>query len=251
MRRVLSFAVCLGAAVVCRGADDVDGLVAQGVAAEARLDPKAALVFFRQADKGRPDDPMILQKIAQELSDSTDLAKTQAEREKLVAEALPFAQRAMALSPKSAVNVLSVAICYGKLALDAGTRAKIEDSRLVKRYAEEALALDPNYAWAHHVLARWNVEVASLGFADRMVVRVVYGGLPEASFDVAIQHFRRAVELAPDQPSHRLELGFAYLAAGRKADARREFTAGLALSSREVFDDATKGRAREALAKLK
>jgi tetratricopeptide (TPR) repeat protein len=251
MRRIWSFAAAFGAAVVCRGAGDVDGLVAQGLAAEARLDPKAALVFFRQADAARPNDPMILQKIAQELSDSTDFAPTKAERMRLVAEALPFAQRAVALAPKNAVNVLSVAICYGKLALDAGTRAKIEDSRLVKRYAEEALALDPNYAWAHHILARWNMEVASLSFADRVVVRVVYGGLPDASFDVAIQHFRRAVELAPDQPAHRLELGFAYLADDRPADARREFIAGLAMPSREVFDDATKQRARVALAKLK
>ena len=246
---LIAAGLCLSLAA--RGADDPDALIRQGLAAEARLDPRAALPFFRQADALRPNDPVLLQKIAQQLSDSTAVATNNDEKLRLATAALPFAQRAMALAPKNAVNVLSVAICYGKIALFSGTRAKIENSRLVKRYAEEALALDPNYDWAHHVLALWHTEVASLGFADRLVVRVVYGGLPDASFDQAIAHLRRAVALAPDQPSHHIELGFTYLAAGRPADARREWQLGLALPDRGIFDAGAKQRARDALAKSK
>ncbi len=251
MKHTLILVALLTSAVGGRGAEEVSALIKQGLAAEAKLDPRAALVFFRQADAAKPDDPVILQKIAQQLSDSTALTASKEERQHLAAEALPFAQRAMALAPKSAVNVLSVAICYGKLALDAGTRVKIEDSRLVKGYAEEALVLDPNYDWAHHVLARWHTEVADLGFADRLALRVVYGGLPSATLTEAIAHFKRAVELAPTQPSHHIELAFALLADGRKADARVEFQRGLDLPAQGVFDNETKDRARAALKKLK
>jgi predicted Zn-dependent protease len=58
-------------------------------------------------------------------------------------KALAYAKRAVALQPENAVNVLSLAICYGKMAVFSDTRAKIEFSRLVKLDAERALALDP------------------------------------------------------------------------------------------------------------
>jgi tetratricopeptide (TPR) repeat protein len=237
--------------VAIHGTDDVDALVKQGLAAEAKLDPRTALVFFRQADAAKPNDPVILQKISQQLSDSTAIAATKEEKQRLATEALGYAQRALALAPKNAVNVLSVAICYGKLALYAGTRVKVENSRLVKRYADEALALDPNSDWAHHVIGRWHYEVATLGLADRLALRLVYGGLPPASLDEAVAQFKRAVELAPAQPSHHIELAFALLAAGRKADARREFQLGLDLPALEIHDAGAKDRARAALAKLK
>ncbi len=253
LKRGILIALLFASALVGRGAEDLDALLKQGLTAEVRLDPRAALVFFRQADAAKPDDPFILQKIAQQLSDSTSVAPLPAkeERRRLVGEALTYAQRAAALAPKNALNVLSVAICYGKLALDSGTRAKIENSRLVKRHAEEALALDAASDWAHHILARWHLEVASLGFADRIALKVVYGGLPSATVAEAIAHFQRAAELAPKQPSHHIELAFALLAASRKADARREFQAGLDLPDSMVVDAEAKERARAALAKLK
>ncbi|MEI6862223.1 MAG: hypothetical protein WCL04_08230 [Verrucomicrobiota bacterium] len=253
MQRTLFLVILLASALVGRAAAEVDALLRQGLAAEVRLDPRAAVVFFRQADAAKPDDPFILQKIAQQLSDSTSAAPipTKEERRRLATEALTYAQRAVTLAPRSSLNVLSVAICYGKIALDAGTRAKIENSRLVKRYVEEALALDPASDWAHHVLARWHLEVASLGFADRVALKLVYGGLPPATLAEAIAHFQRAIGLDPKQPSHHIEFAFALLAADRKADARREFQTGLGLPDLMVVDAGAKERARAALAKLK
>ncbi len=251
LKQILLGLVFFSSALAGYAAADVDVLVRQGLDAEAKLDPKTALGFFRRADTAKPDDPFILQKIAQQLSDSTALAATKEDRQQLATDALAYAQRAMALAPNNAVNVLSVAICYGKIALNAGTRVKIEDSRLVKQYAEQALALDPNYDWAHHVLACWHEEVAALRLADRLALRLVYGGLPPASLDEAIAQFRRAAELAPKQPAHHLELGFALISAGRRDEARREFQLGLDLPPLEVSDAGDKERARAALAKLK
>jgi tetratricopeptide (TPR) repeat protein len=155
------------------------------------------------------------------------------------------------LNPQSAENVLSLAICHGTLGVYSDTRTKIRYSRLVKEEAEQSLALDPDYDWAHHVLGRWHYEVASLGTATRLVVGLVYGGLPDASVDQAIIHLERAVTLAPENAPHHLELGFAYLAAGRTADARAAFERGLALPSVGKHDETAKTRARSALANLK
>lgn len=233
-------------------ATTADTFIREGLAAEAALDTPRALAAFISADQAKPDDAFILQKIARHYSDSiVDLPADQIAEKKRRAElALAYSQRAVALNPKSAENVLSLAICHGTLAVYSDTRTKITYSRLVKDDAERALALNPDYDWAHHVLGRWHYEVATLGTTTRFFVRVIYGGLPDASVAKAIEHLERAVALAPGVAPHHLELGFAYLAADRPADARAAFTRGLALPSTGKHDEAAKSRARSALTSL-
>jgi tetratricopeptide (TPR) repeat protein len=225
-------------------------LLREALAAEARLETKRALALFHAAERQRPDDPFLLQKIARQYSDLVVELPTAAEQRSAVERALDYARRAVALAPHRAENVLSVAICFGKLALLSGPRDQVRYSRLMRDEAERALALDPSYAWAHHLLGRWHYEVAGLGATARLFVKLFYGGLPAASFGAAVRHLQRAVELEPDQLSHHLELGFAHLAAHEPAQARAAFAAGLALPSREKHDESAKARARAALASL-
>jgi len=234
------------------GADatSTDELVKKGLEAESRMDPKAALELFERANALRPNDPFILQRISRQFSDSTVLTASPEEKRRLAEKALAYSQIAYEQAPKDPVNVLSLAICYGKLGLYGGADEKVKNARMIKKYAEEALALDPNYDWAHHVLGRWHHEVAELGGTKRFLVKLFYGGLPTASFADSIKHLQRAVELAPDTVGHRIELGFAYRAAGRLEEARAELERGLNLPAREIHDEPAKRRAREALAAM-
>lgn len=245
-RLPLRVLACLPAALFAAGPDD---LVQQALAAEASLDTRSALTLFQQADAARPNDAFILQKIARQYSDlMVDQPDGEAQK-RFARTALDYAQRAVALKPDDAVNVLSLAVCHGKLAVYSDTQGKVHYSRLVKAEAERALMLDPHYAWAHHVLGRWHHEVAALGSTSRFFVRVLHGGLPAASFDQAIAHLRRATELEPGELSHWLELGFALAAASRPAEARECWQRGLAMPARGKHDEPAKQRAREALAK--
>lgn len=228
----------------------VDSLLSEAIAAEARLDSRRALELLLEAERARPDDAVILRRIARQYSDLTVELPDPEKRKESVERALDYSQRALALDPTNPEGVLSLAVCYGKLALFSSTREKVELSRLVRIKAERALALDSGYSWAHHLLGRWHYEVSELGSVARFVVRLIYGGLPDASTAEAVRHLERAVQLAPDQLQHRLELGFAYLANGEGEKARAAFEAGLAMPSREKHDEPAKQRAREALAKL-
>jgi len=249
MRRAL-LPLALGAATMLHAADP-GALVQAALAAEARFDSKTALALFSAALAARPDDGFLLQKISRQYSDLTLDTPDVAEKKRLCTEALACAQRAIALQPDNAVNVLSLAICYGKLATYSDTRVKLEYSRLVKRYAEQALTLDPDYDYAHHVLGRWHYEVASLGAPTRWLVRLVYGGLPDASTAEAVRQLTRATEISPHLPAHRVELGFALLADGQRDAARRAFERALAMPKREKYDDEARQRARDALAQLR
>jgi len=225
-------------------------LVRAGEAADARLDPGRALQFYLQANAEHPNDPAILLKVAKAYSDSTLADADRDENRRRMAAALECSRRAAQLKPHDPVALLSVAVSYGKLGIYCDTGEKIKYARLVKDYAEQALAADPNYAYAHHVLGQWEYEVASLGRTKRFLVSIFYGGLPAASAAEGVRELERAVQLEPDTTSHHLALGFAYLANGECAKGRQCFERVLAMPCRELYDPDCHRQAEQALAGL-
>lgn len=235
-------------AALLAAADDLRPLLDEAAAAEARLDSARALELFLQADAAKPGDAFILQKIAKQYSDLVPDQTTKEAKKTFATRALDYAQRSHQLEPANAVHVLALAICRGHLALVSDVRTKVELAHLIKADAERALRLDPDYAWAHHLLGRWHYEVAGLGRIALFFARLFYGGLPPASVEAGIAHLQRATELDPREPNHWIELGFAYAAAGRTIEARAAWEHGLALPDRGKHDPEAKRRAREALA---
>ncbi|MBI2517952.1 MAG: hypothetical protein HYV95_13695 [Opitutae bacterium] len=226
-------------------------LVRDALAAEEKWDSAGALRLFLEADKAQPNDAFILQKIAKQYSDLVFAQKDDAAKKELAERALGYAQRSLALEPGNAVYALSPAICHGHLALVGSIRTKVELSRVIKDEIEHALQLDPNYAWAHHLLGRWHGELATLGPTARFLVRLFYGRLPDASREKGIRHLQRATELEPAEPNHWIDLGFAYAETGQSADARRCWERGLALPATGPHDEPAREHARAALARLR
>ncbi len=250
LRRLALLLLFTAGTLRAASAPDATQLIAEARDAEVKLDSRRALELYLAADQAKPNDPVIIQKIARQYSDLVADLPTDAERRNYAQTALDYSKRSVELAPKNPENVLSLAVCYGKLGVYSDTETKLKYSRLVKEEADRALALDPNYAWAHHVLGRWNYEVATLGSGSRLFVKLFYGGLPSATTAAAVQQLRRAVELEPNELAHQLELGFALAADGQKADARTQFEKGLALPSTKKYDDPAKARARAALSHL-
>jgi tetratricopeptide (TPR) repeat protein len=240
----------LGADTQVAGNSQFESLVQKGEEADAQFDPNRALQFYLKAFAERPRDVPMLLKIAKEYSDSTLAISDPEEDRRRIVKALEYSNRASELDPHNAVASLSKAICYGKLGSYGEIREKIEDARLVKQYADEALAEDPNYAYAHHVLGQWEYEVAELGRTKRFLVTVVFGGLPPASTEEAVNQLELAVKLEPNVSSHRLALGFAYLANGEPAKARPLFEQVIAMPCRELYDADCRRQAERAIANM-
>jgi tetratricopeptide (TPR) repeat protein len=230
------------------GNPQFDDLVHQGEAADARFDPNGALPFYLKAHAERPADIPIMLKIAKEYSDSTIAIPEAEEDRRRIEKALEYSNRAVELDPHNAVALLSKAICYGKLAGYSDTREKIEYVRLVKQFADQALAEDPKYAYAHHVLGQWEYQVAALGRTKQFLVALVFGGLPPASTQEGVHQLQLAVELEPNIASHRLALGFAYIANGEPGKARPLFEEVVAMPCRELYDVDCHRQATKALA---
>ncbi len=248
---ILIFALPLIAADHEAGLEgEAAALYDRAVEAEQDLRTNNALGLFLQVEELAPNNAKVMQKIARQYSDSTVDTRDEDRQRELLDQALTYSKRAVELNPEDPINVLSVAITKGKIATLGSNKAKVEAARDIKANALRAIELDPDYAWAHHVLGRWHREVDSLGAIARFFTKMLYGGLPEASVEEAIFHLKKATELDPSGLSHYLELGFAYAAAGEIELARKNFAQGLSMPSREKHDDAAKSRAESALAEL-
>ena len=98
----------------------------------------------------------------------------------------------------------------GNIALTESSKKKVQLSVVVKNEVMKAIELDDKNDTAHHLLARWHRGVANLSWIERGFAKIFYGGLPSASHEEAIEHFKEAVKILPTYINHRLELARTY-----------------------------------------
>jgi tetratricopeptide (TPR) repeat protein len=246
---LLSIWLAVAAADLHARMDD-GSLLAQGDAYDARLDTAHALESYLQAEALGRSDADLLWRIARQYALSMNDTGAKNEQKRRGERALEYANRAVAANPRSAKAQLAAAVCYGRLIPFGDTKTKVTYSRLIKQHAETALQLDPTDSYAYHILGAWNFELAKLSPFMRSAAKLIYGELPSASNEAAVQYLREAVSRAPERVSHRVELGRAYAALGNANEARSELQAALGLPNREKDDPESKRRAVETLRQL-
>lgn len=249
-RRRLIF--CMTILVGCagefaRGDGQVEDLLQRGDAFDEQHRNAEALPYFIEANTLRPDDSEILRRIAKQYSQMMDGADSRSEARRLGRKSVEYAEASVRADPNNAKARLGLAICYGRVAFLESPRSQMEYSRSVLREAEYAVRLDPQNDLAWHVLGRWHYEMANLNPALRTIAEAIYGRLPEASNETAIESFQKAIRQKPRRVMHHIELGRAYAAVGETDLARRHIEEGLALPSTEKDDEETKARGRETL----
>jgi tetratricopeptide (TPR) repeat protein len=182
----------------------------------------------------------------------TDLGKGAEDEQRAVAlyrEAERRAEAALRCDSTNAWAHLSAALAAGRLTLHVGRAERVAQSRAVKRHADRAIALDSTLAGAYHLRGRWHREVADLNFITRALVKGLYGGLPDASFEQAIRDFKRAIALE-SKPYNHLELAKTYLKLNRTDDARAQLHRALETAG-SPFDREHKQEAGVLLTRLR
>jgi hypothetical protein len=116
----------------------------------------------------------------------------------------------------------------------------------MKESLDRALAIAPHDATSLHLLGTWNYSVAHLGWAERAIVRAVYGGLPPASNDEAAMCLLAAAAIS-DAPPHQFELGRVFIATGDLRRARKHLEHCIQMSATFPADADAQWLARELL----
>ena len=233
------------------GARTAEEAVAEGDLhyAAAKLDD--ARRAYSEAVQAEPSNVTALCRLARAESELGELAKGDEQR-RTWADAVVHARAAVRLAAESAEPHVWLAVALGRQALREGPRAKLALSKEIKSETDLALARDPGIGRAWHVLAAWNMKIASLSTLERMVANSVLGGVPKgASYANAAQAFEKAISLEPDYVNHHVEYGRLLKDMGRKDDARRELEKAVALpATSSALDMRYQADARRLLEKL-
>ncbi len=254
-RRAWMIAVVLGTLILAGGAalhaQTAQDWIAEGDSLYAKFDNAGALQAYAKAVQLDSANCEALWKLARAYVDVGETKKSKKERKRDYLTAEQLARKAVSLCPDSANTHFILAVAVGRVALLTGGKKKVELSREVKEEAEKAIAIDPNHDGALHVLARWHREVANLSGFLKMAAKVIYGGLPPASNEKAVEYFKRAIAVNPDHINHHLELGRTYQMMKKYDLARQEYEKVLQLPVKDADDPEHKEEAKKLLEKIK
>lgn len=136
-------------------------------------------------------------------------------------KSLEYAKNTLELYPNNGYTHFVYALAQGRMSdiSDRGTR--IEKSHIIKKHADKATKLLPNYAPAWHLLGIWHSEVANVGSFQKFASGFFSKGLPDgASNEKAEKFIKKALELKPEQVIRfKLDLARHYHRSGQEQKA--------------------------------
>lgn len=200
-------------------AQSFDNYYNEGLRLEAIPDEKNALIQFQMALKASPYNLKALYKCSELCARIGSRETKTSDRERYYHSALTLAKVAMKYYPKTDDANVAMSIAMGKIALTKSGKDKISYVKDIKFYADAAIKINPNNFKAWHIIGKWNYEVANLTFLEEAAVKLLFGGLPNASFTDAINAFEKAKSINPKFCLNYLELAKSYKKAGNTAAA--------------------------------
>ncbi|MBS1914583.1 MAG: hypothetical protein JST22_21550 [Bacteroidetes bacterium] len=170
------------------------------------------------------------------------------ERESTFRSAWTLSQASVKANPNSSNEHLWAAIAAGRLAVVSSTGERVRLSREVKYHAESAIELDPRNGQAYMVLGVWHFYVADLGWLQRNAAKLLYGGVPAASYAEAVSNLTRALQIGVENPVEVYYIrGRAYEAMENRRAAQADYRACLAGKARTASERKAQQDARERL----
>lgn len=170
-------------------------------------------------------------------------------REEYFRNALQIANQAIQINPNNVYGYERKSMAFAGLVDVLGLRQKVQLADSVRINAEIALEIDPKNDRALHILGRWHYEVSQFGGIMRFFARLFFGTAPEASYEKALNYFKRSAKLQ-DFPVHHYWIGETQLKLKDEKSAKTHFEHLLTLENQHHNDEFFKKKALEELEKL-
>jgi tetratricopeptide (TPR) repeat protein len=216
-------AICSIFFLTAAHSQDVSALIRKADELDAQERTNDAIETLKQAEKISPNNPDLLIKLSQDYSDKIDSAKDRSQKLAFAKLCLEYAEKAVRAAPDNADAHVCLSVAYGKMTDFVGNKTKMEYSKVVKSEAEKAVELNPKNDLALLILARWNFDMATLNPILRAIAQSLYGQLPPASKEQAVEYFQRAIAAAPERIIHHAAFAEALESMGRSKEARAEW----------------------------
>ena len=167
-------------------------------------------------------------------------------------KALRYARRALKENPEHAESNFAMAWAYGGMALISSPRRKATIAKEMKTYIDRALKYNPQHDRAWYVLANWYFRIANANTVERLVAKVLFGGLPKGvTNEKAIAAYQKAIKCRPNVIRYYDELARAYEKIKHSEKAIEQLELALSLTPQTADDSETLRRCLKRLGELK
>ena len=232
-------------AAAAQGADE---FIRAGVEAQLARDPETGRHWMEQAvaaDSNSYEARWRLAELLVDIGKQTPDSVKSAGRDSLYALAEAQARVAVALNPDGADGHYTLAAGIGRASLTMGKKERVKRAGEIRIEALRAIELDPTHHKAYHVMGRWNAEIMRLSGLQRFFAKSFLGGkiFNAAAWDSAVVYMGKALEHAPDNIYHHLDMAEILIDRDRFTEARTHLTRIGALPVFDVLDPTYKERA--------
>jgi tetratricopeptide (TPR) repeat protein len=172
-------------------------LFEEGRALERQYNTTEAIKKYEESIRLDPNQMTILVRLVEIHCNNIHELKEDAAKRAELDKAKSYLDKVSVLDSNSADFFYTKALYLGKLIEFSGVKEKAQFTKDIKNVLDKALLIQPEHVKALYTLAKWNEEVASLNPAVKAAMKVVFGGLPPASREEAIELHQKARKLNP------------------------------------------------------
>jgi len=204
-----------------------------------------------EARKEQPDNVEIVWRSSRAYY---DLAETKPQdktwQQENFTKSLELAKKALELNPEHWAGHKWFAISCSAVGEFLATKDKIGNAFKIKEEALKAVELRPDDATTLHLLGRWCLSVASIGWLERKAASVLFASPPESSYDEALSFFLRAAEKNSNFIRNALYVGDTYSLLKKMQEAKAWYTKAMEMKASSDAERRMQEEAKTKLSKL-
>ena len=231
--------------------DPVADLLMRAEVAHDAKDYDTTMNLLKDALKLDGKNEEVLWKISRGYFDFADRKPNDMEYKKqYIYDGREYAEKALALNDKSAGGHKWYAIHHGQIGEAEGTEQKIKNSYGMRDHTMLAIKYDPSNAGNYHVMGRWHYALSDLSWIERQIASIIYATPPQASFEEALEFFKKANSLDKKDIRNMLYIGYCYDKLGDETAAGKWFNMAISATPESDSDRSLQAEAKKALADL-
>jgi tetratricopeptide (TPR) repeat protein len=231
-------------------AQDVEAIMADAEKSERDLKETDALNKYKEALMIQPANVKALWRSAELTGRIGSRLKNEDQKAACMEQAKQYAEAALKAAHNDADANYAVAATAMRYAAITKGRDRARFLRDMKYYADSALIINPAHARALYILGKWNFDITAMGAGDKAALKVLFGGMPKASLEDAIQYFEKARAADTFLMIDYLELAKAYVKFHQTDKAIEVLNKMMKLPPRTEDDPSYKAEGKALLASL-
>jgi hypothetical protein len=166
-------------------------------------------------------------------------------------QAKDYADKALAVNAGDAEANYATALAAQKLSeIETENKKIVADIKEVKTYTDKALAINPNHGKANYLLGKWNFQMVSLGWTKKAAIKVLFGGMPDATIENAFKYMEKCRIVEPYYVQNFLDLAKAYKYDNQPAKAIDVLNQLVKLPIRTADDATLKAEGKKLLSEM-